>query len=470
MRLLLRSFILGSIVLLPGSPQARATPRVQGFIVSTSWAPPITDPVIDPVDKRGIVAAIKAGNQPALMAIRDRMVQNAPLSSVDQYLVSLADAGLARINGDFTASNAALDRGLRLVGHHADTTQELNALLLLGESLRYGNLFLSGDLSGWIERAAWLERVYFAPIRAFYKLPNLKFPNLTLLTPLVPASSITNPSVIASDEEQMPLLVTNDDNDGRRVIDVQVQATFFGKSDWALLDTGSLEGVIPRSYVTRYHLPVIARSKRGSDGFRRNMSVDYVIVPEIRLGRTVLKNQLFTVAPIPFPVLGLLQLGQLRHLTIDSAMLRFGPHAPFDCHEPLRAASLMTGVESRLIFPYELDGHEDTAALDTGDNTPSILSIRTPALPAHLAERAQLKSVTTVAGKVAYPTTTAPATVVFPDFTVQDRVKYIQSPMQDTLIPSGILNHARFSLDMTEHVACLTPDRVARKFSGKRED
>lgn len=470
MRLLLRSLILGSIVLLPESPQAQATPRVQGFIVSTSWAPPITDPVIDPIDKGGIVAAIQAGNRPALVAIRNSMLQNAPLSSVDQYLVTLADAGLARINGDFTASNAALDQGLRLVGRHADTSQELNALLLLGEALRYGNLFLSGDLSGWIERTAWLERVYFAPIRAFYKLPNLKFPNLTLLTPLVPASSVTNPSVIASDEEQIPLLVTNDNNDGRRVIDVQVQATLFGRSDWTLLDTGSLEGVIPRSYLTRYHLPVIARSKRGSDGFQSNMPVDYVIVPEIRLGRTILKNQLFTVAPIPFPVLGLLQLGQLRHVTIDSAMLRFGPHAPFNCHEPLRMASVMTGVESRLIFPYEFDGQGKTAVLDTGDNATSILSIRTLTLPAHLAERAQLKSLTTIAGKVAYRTTTARATVIFPGFTAQDRVKYIQSPMQDTLIPSGILNHARFSLDMTEHVACLTPDRVARRSSGTDGD
>ncbi|WP_222546737.1 retropepsin-like aspartic protease [Asaia lannensis] len=449
--------ILGCIVSLLGNPPAQATPRVQGFSVSTSWAPPITDPVIDPIDKGGIVAAIRAGNRPGLLAIRAHLAQNVPLSVIDQYLISLADAGLARINGDFPASNAALDRGLRIVGHHADTNQELNALLLLSESLRYGNLFLSGDLSGWIKRTAWLERVYFAPIRAFYKLPNLKFPNLTLLTPLVPASSITNSSVISSDDEQMPLLVTSDETDGRRTIDVQVQVTFFDRSEWALLDTGSLEGVIPASYVARYNLPVIARSKRGSDGFRRNMSVDYVIVPEIRLGRTILKNQLFTVAPIPFPVLGLLQLGQLRHLTIDSAMLRFGTHAPFNCHEPLRAASVMAGVESRLIFPYEFDGQEGTAAFDTGDNASSILSIRVPTLPAQLATSARMKALTTVAGKVSYRTATVPATVAFPNFTVQDRVKYIQSPMPDTLIPSGILNHARFSLDMTEHVACLSP-------------
>ncbi|WP_122038589.1 retropepsin-like aspartic protease [Asaia bogorensis] len=468
MRLLIRSLILGSLTLLLGNPQAQATPRVQGFAVSPFGIPPVTDPVIDPIDKDGIVASIRAGNQPALLAIRDRMAQKAPLSSVDQYLITLADAGLARINGDYTASNAALDRGLRLVGHHADTTQELNALLLLGESLRYGNLFLSSDLSGWIERTTWLEHVYFAPIRAFYELPNLKFPNLTLLTPLVPASSVTNPSVIASDEEQMPLLVTSNDNDGRHVIDVQVQATLFGQNDWALLDTGSLAGVIPRSYVTRYHLPVIVRSTRGSDGFRRNMSINYVIVPEVRLGKTVLKNQIFTVAPIPFPVLGLLQLGQLRHLTIDSAMLRFGPHAPFDCHEPLRMASVMAGVESRLIFPYERDGQKETAGLDTGDNATSILSIRTPTLPAHLAGRAQTKLLTTVAGKVTYRTTTAPATVAFPDFTVQDRIKYIQSSMPDTLIPSGILKHARLSLDMTEHVACLTPYKTGHKPSVQR--
>jgi len=130
----------------------------------------------------------------------------------------------------------------------------------------------------------------------------------------------------------------------------------------------------------------------------------------------------------------------------------------------------MTGVESRLIFPYEFDGQGKTAVLDTGDNATSILSIRILTLPAHLAERAQLKSLTTIAGKVAYRTTTARATVIFPGFTAQDRVKYIQSPMQDTLIPSGILNHARFSLDMTEHVACLTPDRVARRSSGTDGD
>lgn len=208
MRLMLRSLILGYIVFLPGHPQAQATPLVQGFSVDTSWPPPFSGPVIDPVDRQGIVAAIQAGNRPGLLAIRASLAQNTPQSVIGRYMITLADAGLARINGDYRASNAALDRGLRIVGHHADTSRELNALLFLNESLRYGNLFLSGDLSGWIERTAWLERVYFAPIRAFYKLPNLQFPNLTLLTPRVPALSITNPSAVASDDEQLPLRAT----------------------------------------------------------------------------------------------------------------------------------------------------------------------------------------------------------------------------------------------------------------------
>ncbi len=42
--------------------------------------------------------------------------------------------------------------------------------------------------------------------------------------------------------------------------------------------------------------------------------------------------------------------------------------------------------------------------------------------------------------------------------------------MQDTLIPSGILNYARFSLDMTEHVACLTPYKTGHRSLFGRED
>jgi len=67
----------------------------------------------------------------------------------------------------------------------------------------------------------------------------------------------------------------------------------------------------------------------------------------------------------------------------------------------------MTGVESSPISPYESDEKEETAVLDTGDNAASILSIRPPTLPAHFAERARLKSSTTIAGKVAYRRTTA---------------------------------------------------------------
>lgn len=142
--------------------------------------------------------------------------------------------------------------------------------------------------------------------------------------------------------------------DGRHAIDVEVQATLFNTKSWIILDTGCPEGVIPTSYVARYHLPIVIKSNRGSDGFRHNISTDYVIVPEIRLGQTVLKNQLFSVAPIPYMVLGLSQLGQLRHLTIDKHMVRFGPRAPFDCREPLRMTSIMAGTEARLIFSCPL--------------------------------------------------------------------------------------------------------------------
>lgn len=439
--------------------QGQAAPRVQGFSVDYSRVAPVNTPIIDPVDKQGIIKAIQAGNEQRLVEIRGEIAANPTAPEIDQYLLSLVSAGLARINGDFAASNRALDRGLEVVGRHADTNHELNALLLLDESIRYGNLFLANDLAGWIKRTTWLENVYFSPIRRFYQLPNLQFPNLTLIKPLVPAASISNPSVIASDDEQLPLRVDHDRIDGQLPVDVRVQASILGETDWVLFDTATLKGVIPTEYVARHHLRVIASSERGSDGFNRNMHDDYVVVPEIRLGRTVLRNQLFSVAPIPFPVLGLLQLSQLRHLTIDAHTLRFGPHAPFDCHDPIHAASAIAGVEFRLLFPYSLEGREKTAVLDTGDNTPSVLAIRTRTLPAALQASARVKKLVTTAGKVSYRTATTPATVHFARFTAQDYIKYVQSPMQDDLIPNGILRHARFSLDMTDHVACLTPYR-----------
>ncbi|WP_159103475.1 retropepsin-like aspartic protease [Asaia prunellae] len=448
------------LALLPGNA-AKAAPAVQGFDVMYEGLPPVTDPVINPVDKPGIFKSIEAGDRPGLLTIRAEILARSPYSAIDQYLVDLADAGLARINGDFRASDAALDRGLRDVGRHADTSHEINAILLLGESIRRGNFLLRGDVPGWINHGAWLERTYFAPTRAFFKLPNLKFPNLTLITPLVPASKVPEQSILPSDDEQLPLRSSGNRVDGQRAIDVEVQANLFGTSEWVVLDTGSANGMIPASYVARFHLPVIARSSRISDGFSQNIQANFVIVPEIKLGKTILRNQLFSVSAFPRPVLGLAQLGQLRHLTIDSQRIRFGTHAPFDCRDPLRASSAIAGVEFRLLFPYLLDGTEKMAVLDTGDNSPSVLSIRTKALPASLNASAQKKTLVTVAGPVAYRTVSTTANVQFTHFAAQASIKYIQSPMEDILIPSGILRLARFSLDMNERVACLMPVQVS---------
>lgn len=87
-------------------------------------------------------------------------------------------------------------------------------------------------------------------------------------------------------------------------------------------------------------------------------------------------------------------------------------------------------------FPTIWRDGKKTAVLDTGDNTPSVLAIRTRTLPAALQASARIKKLVTTAGKVSYRTATTPATVHFARFTAQDYIKYVQSPMQDDLIPN----------------------------------
>lgn len=157
-------------------------------------------------DNDGILDAAERGEEPALQAIRARLGESPSGASplVRDDMIGLCDIAIARVHGDYDGADALLDRLARSLGVLGDPSQSVNPLDLMIDLTRSGDQLLRGKAGRWAETQERLERLYFAPLRAIYRMPDLTFRNMDLVRLVVPAASIPGQTVSASPSERVP--------------------------------------------------------------------------------------------------------------------------------------------------------------------------------------------------------------------------------------------------------------------------
>ena len=408
-------------------------------------------------DADGIFDAMEHGDEPALQAIKTRLAEASLGSSsrTDAYKTGLCDMAIARVHGDLDGADAILDRMSRNLGPNGDPERSLNPYDFMIDLTRSGNLLLRGDARGWAESQERLQRQYFEPLRSFYRMPGLTFRNAELVHLSVPAASIPAQSVSASRLDTVAFTRWTSFIDGKPLIRVAGDVVIDGDRMSAVFDTDGTMSTLPQAYATAHRLRVVAHTGVMSDGSGRLFAQDIVLVPRIAIGGTVITNQIFTVAPVTQPILGLEQLGRLRHVTIEAKRMSFGIAAPFPCSDPLTISSLRGGYTASLLIPLGLDGQTMNARFATGDDSPEAVILHTSDLPDRLKKHLVDEAVETIGGKSLQKVATDKARLTIGQVTMNDTVKYVvHQAALEPVISTHALHYGALRFDLSEHKAC----------------
>lgn len=407
-------------------------------------------------DRQGIIYAMQAGDRPRVEALRSIIESERNSSSVKIMMLALCDAAIARIDGDFSHSSNIILEALHHAGKLGDPDQTINPILLMLRSIHAGNLMLAGQVREWADETELLQDKFYGPLRTYFSNPDLEFRNMEYLKLSVPARSIDQSSVTG------PSIDTVDLDPGESEIDNQLQITakaaiqIDGEAVTANFATSTVIGSIPFSLQRDHHWPVIGRFSGLDDASPDPRTEAVVLIPSIKIGQTILTNQIMTVSRSEDVILGLQQLTRLRHVTMTDRQLRFGIAAPIACNQRPVIASYRSGMSMYLLFPISYGGGDSQAILGIGDNSPEILVINLASFPRGMAQQSKTEYLATTYGKRAHETISRPDTVELGGKTVHSNVKFqLGDPAQLPVISTAALRTFSFSLDLPENMACL---------------
>lgn len=408
-------------------------------------------------DSSGIFDAMERGDEPALLTIKAQLEAESPgrPSLVQTIIAGLCDVAIARVHGDLDTADTILDRLSRSLGPLGSPERSINPLGFMIDLTRSGNQLLRGDVRRWAGTQEQLQRQYFEPLRAAYHMPGLIIRNADLIRLVVPAASIPEQTVVLSPSDVVPFTRWSPIIGGKQVIDSIGEIVIDGDRLPAVFDTNSFLGTLPKSYVTAHRLRVVAQSGAMSDGSGRTMLQSLVLVPFITIGHTVFTNQLFAVAMVERPILGLQLLAHLRHVTMNAKGLSFGSSVPFQCSQPLTISSLRGGYQASLLLPVSLDGQTMMAAFGSGDDTPEAMTIRTTMLPTGPSIHLIDENIETILGRSRVKIALEHADLAIGEARMADMVKYVLATK--AMIPNISTHAFRYGtlhFDWAAHRAC----------------
>jgi len=409
-------------------------------------------------DSLGIINAMARGDTERLRKICETL--KGPPSSpnaLNDLLIGLCKAALARTQGNFALSNTILHEAMDKAQPWGNPNLSINPFNIEAVSMGAGNFMLSGQTSVWVDSQYYLGKTFIAPVRIHYSIPDLQFPDMSLIR--VTASPADVPVVAGSgpltDHVEINPFATMSGNQAIR--SAKINITLDGMSTSATLSTGTVLGAVPAAMQRIRHWQEIGFLAQEDGGPAPSRATQLVLIPSLTLGHTVLRNQLMFVIPGNDVIIGLQTLGALRHVVMTDQSMTFGPNAPFACHHPVHLQSDISGLRAHILLPVSYRGKTVMAAVATGDNNPQPLAIMVDRFPSGLLGS---RLAPTTQGKTDGVKTEQAllfnTEIKIDKHIVHDQIRYrIGSPSLTPILTMAALENAKFSFDLHEGVACL---------------
>lgn len=390
------------------------THRVYAFQPSQIMHDPDGSTAISIRDSRGILDAMEAGEVSTLQGLHEQILsERLKQTEVSTLMLGLCDAAIARVEGRFAESDAILSEALRQSPTLGNPLFNVNPVNIMLASLHVGNLMLAGRTHEWAIAQDELQTRYFSPIRQYFNLPDLKFRNVDLLKLNVPTEEVPEAQVSGPTTDKISFLGLEHQEDTTSSTSAEAMISMDGETTKATFDTGTLLGAVPGTMVRAHHWRVVGRAEQLSNARDNMRTAPAVLVPEITIGQTTLKNQIMTMHRISFPVIGLQQLGMLRHIKMTKSEMSFGASNPLSCQQPMVLASQRNGLEAHLLFPVGYGRMSSMGMMDSGDDSGATLVIRLQDMPRKFQQDARTATQETIFGQqeVSYSSQVANITV-----------------------------------------------------------
>lgn len=456
-------FILAGFLFAGAStiPQARAeSGRILGFDKDLIHQDPDGSYYLSDVDSLSVLELMEDADVLGLSKVLQRLklsTTDAPAKKV--FEARLARAAIMRISGDFKGSNEELDRLTMGLGPMADTQRLVTPLGLIIATMRAGNFYLDGNIHAWAATMDDIHRQYFEPVRAFYHIPNLAFRNMSQLELAVPAASIPEQSVTLSAGETIPFWQSTRMLNGRQQIDAKGRVTVDGEKTDAVFDTAAVEMLVSTSFARRHNLRVIANTGflRDSEGRSPFATSDYVLVPSLHIGDTVFRNQIAAISRSDTDVvIGLHQLLKLPNVTFSKTGMEFGAAKALNCSGPMVIGALRSGQQAWLLGIVTLNGSQDFAIMNTGNNATEIMAVNTPSLKPSLRRNAYRENSSTIAGQEQQLVSVENTSVAFGSQQIMAPVAYRQSrSTRRSELTTAVLNYGNIEFDRSRRTFCI---------------
>ncbi|WP_181441936.1 retropepsin-like aspartic protease [Swingsia samuiensis] len=412
-------------------------------------------PYIAVRDSKGILEAMERGDDTALLILRDRLAQDYRKDAdyASQFMLSLCDASLARLHGNYARSNQILMQARQDLGPLKNT---INPFIYIIDQMRSGNLFLQGKIKDWANMQEWLAQEYYVPLRQHYHISNLEFRNDDVITLTVPASQIPQDEVIEASENRIPFNGYTAALDDHGLIEAKGPITINGEVVSAVLDTGTFASSLPRSYVEKHpSLKVVGVSHDISSGNRRRHTEYYVLIDTLKLGGTTFHNQMFSISKDEEIMIGLQQLSQLRHVTIGRKGATFGINAPFSCKNELVMSSFRGGYSAKWLLPVELNRDSVMAIVNTGDDSPEVVIKKVGELPSSIHARSVEEYGYNNDGFYTESVASKRMNIKLGDVSIEDYLKYREEPSDlPAMLSTAALRYGSYSFDWPTQKAC----------------
>ncbi|MCH4090208.1 aspartyl protease family protein [Acetobacter sp.] len=442
-------------------PQARAqSGRVFGFDKDLIHQDPDGSFYLSDVDRLRVLEIMEEADVLSLGKILQQLKQSTtdtPLTKV--FEARLARAALMRISGDFKGSNEELDKLTAALGMIKGAQGLITPLGLIVAIMRTGNLYLDGDIHAWAVALDDMHRQYFEPVRASYHMPDLAFRNMSQLELAVAPDSIPEQSVELSAEETIPFWQSTRMLNGRQQIDTKGRVTADGEKTDAVFDTAAIEMAVSVSFARRHNLRTIAKTEQLRDSENRSpfATTDYVMVPSLHIGDTVFHNQIASISRSNTPVIiGLQQLLKLPNVTFSKTGMTFGFARSLNCHGPMVIAALRSGQQAWLLGIVTLNGSQDFAIMNTGNNATEIMTINTPSLTPSLRKHAYSEDSETIAGPGQQFVAVENTSIAFGSQQIMAPVGYRQTrSKRRSELTTALLNYGNIEFDRNHKTFCI---------------
>ncbi|MCO6160825.1 hypothetical protein ACFFGF_06835 [Asaia lannensis] len=407
-------------------------------------------------DIYGIKNAMEAGDRSRLESLRAVVASAENVPALRKMMIALCDASIARVDGDFARSSNIILQALHQAGKLGDLSQTINPFVILLKSVHIGNLMLMGRVRDWADETEHMQSGFYAPLRAYYNKPNLEFRNMEFLRLSVPARTIPDASVEGPSSDSVELDPTESQFGDQTAISAKATVQIDGVPAAATFGTATIIGSIPFTLQRDHHWPIIGRMAGSKDISSTPRPQAVVLIPSIRIGQTVLTNQIMTVTHAETVLIGLQQLTRLRHLTITNRHISFGPAAPISCNQRPVVSSFRAGVSMFLLFPVSYERGDTQGILGIEDNSPDILTVNLASFEGRMAHRSHAEYLDTSYGPRAHETVSQNDTVDIGGKSLRSTVRYqIGDPTDLPVISMAALKTLDFSLDLPESMACL---------------